>query len=151
MSKGDGQNMKKTKKGLTLVEVIVAIAVFAVITLALFSTYLGIRKLSFRQEEYVRLEMVCYDINYYWDAYGDKWAAQYTGKDDANSAKGTISLDSNFKFISGNSTYVIEYEKNEKGELIIKTVKSIATNKVYIENLNCGISPKNNSTEGNSQ
>lgn len=135
--------MKKTKKGLTLVEVIVAIAVFAVITLALFSTYLGIRKLSFRQEEYVRLEMVCYDINYYWDAYGqnttDKtqdWTYKYSGK---YSDDNLISLNAEFKPISsGTATYKIKYSINSDGELILESVKATVGNKVYIENLNCG-------------
>lgn len=133
--------MKKTKRGLTLVEVIVAIAVFAVIALALFSTYIGMRKVSHRQEEYVRLEMVCYDINYYWDAYGqnttDKeqdWSYKYSGKYDDK----YISLNSDFEPISsGNATYTITY-KIVGDELIIESVKTTVGDKVYIENLNCG-------------
>lgn len=135
--------MKSTKKGLTLVEVIVAIAVFAVIALALFSTYIGMRKVSHRQEEYVRLEMVCYDINYYWDAYGqnttDKeqdWSYKYSGK---YSEDHLISLNSEFKPISsGTATYTIKYSINSDGELIIESVKTTVGDKVYIKDLNCG-------------
>ncbi len=138
--------MKKTKKGLTLVEVIVAIAVFAVITLALFSTYLGIRKLSFRQEEYVRLEMVCYDINYYWDAYGDEWVKEYlksniTDNDFINNWDSkSIPLGSDFKPTNGSAAYNVSFEYSGDGEnkqLTITSVHSLA-GKVYIENLHCG-------------
>lgn len=135
--------MKKTKKGLTLVEVLVSVAVFAVIMLALTSTYIGMRNLSRRQEQYVRLEMVCYDINYYWDAYGEDkanteqdWSYKYSGKyaDD-----NLILLNADFKPISsGTPTYTIKYSINEDNELIIESVKTRVGDRVYIKNLNCG-------------
>ena len=53
--------MKKARKGLTLVEVVVSIAIIAVISVALVTAYAGIVKVSARQEEYVRLDMVCND------------------------------------------------------------------------------------------
>ena len=59
--------MKKSQKGLSLVEVIVAIAIFSMVSLALFTSVIAMRKVLNRQEEYVKLEMVCYDINAYYD------------------------------------------------------------------------------------
>lgn len=59
--------MKKSQKGLSLVEVIVAIAIFSMVSLALFTSVIAMRKVVNRQEEYVKLEMVCYDINAYYD------------------------------------------------------------------------------------
>lgn len=108
--------MKKTRKGLTLVEVIVAIAVFTIISLALFSSYLGMRKVVFRQEEYARLEMVCYDINYYWDKYGDEsndqsndqWYKKYFGPD-ANKNKGYLKYE-NGKLVPQASDQNADYE-----------------------------------------
>ena len=110
--------MKKTRKGLTLVEVIVAIAVFTIVSLALFSSYLGMRKVVFRQEEYARLEMVCYDINYYWDKYGDDsddsnepWYKCYF-KTDANTNTGYLKYE-NGKLVPQasrqNADYVVEW------------------------------------------
>ena len=57
--------MKKTQKGVTLIEVIVAIAVFATISLALFSSVIIMKNVIKRQEEYIKIEMVCYDIKAY--------------------------------------------------------------------------------------
>lgn len=137
--------MKKTKKGLTLVEVLVSVAVFAVVTLALTSTYIGMRNLSRRQEQYVRLEMVCYDINYYWDAYGEEWATHYLKSNDVNEdvkkvgEEYHIFLNTEFKPASGGSkyTYRVIYSI-ENNELIIKLVETSAKDRVYIKNLNCG-------------
>ena len=70
--------MKKARKGLTLVEVVVSIAIIAVISVALVTAYAGIVKVSARQEEYVRLDMVCNDMRAYFDAYGaDEWDEKY--------------------------------------------------------------------------
>ena len=110
--------MKKTRKGLTLVEVIVAIAVFTIISLALFSSYLGMRKVVFRQEEYARLEMVCYDINYYWDKYGSDWAEKYFDNDSINGNSHSFVIDD-----IGDNLYTIswEYDNNNDPEVLIIT------------------------------
>lgn len=57
--------MKKTKKGLTLIEVLVSISVFTIIIFALFSSIVAMRKVVSRQEEAVKIKMVCQDMNVY--------------------------------------------------------------------------------------
>ncbi|MGM9632564.1 MAG: type II secretion system protein J [Eubacteriales bacterium] len=135
--------MKKTRKGVTLVEVIVSIAVFTIISLALFSSVLSMRKVVLRQEEYARLEMVCYDINAYWDAYGENWYNNYTKG--VSSGK-FIYLDSDFKVTDAvNQVYTLKYDYDGKGtsetsddELIIIFIKK--GDYTYAENINCGVS-----------
>lgn len=61
--------MSKSKKGVTLIEVIVSIAIFSMISLALFSSIISMKKVVIRQEEYVRFEMICYDISAYCEKY----------------------------------------------------------------------------------
>lgn len=128
--------MKKTKKGLTLVEVIVSIAVFTVISLALFSSFLGMRRVSLRQEENVRLEMACYDLKYEWDMYGTDGTNGFSGN-------GTRYLDSDFKVLPvdriAEATYKITYTVSD-GHLVISSVASMIDDKVFIEDLDCGVS-----------
>ncbi len=136
--------MKKSQKGLTLVEVIVSIAVFTIISLALFSSFLGMKRVTVRQEEYVRLEMVCYDLKYEWEMYGVKHF---------NDEKNTKYLGSDFNIIqisdssdSGdlkNAKYLIKYTINENGELIINRISDFDEKKVFIKDLNCGTSSAN--------
>ena len=69
--------MRKSKKGLTLVEVLVAITVLSITMFALLSTIVAMRKVVARQEEYVKIKMVCQDIDAYCDKFGDDWAKHY--------------------------------------------------------------------------
>ena len=69
--------MKKSKKGMTLVEVLVAITVLSIIVFALLSTLVSMRKVVARQEEYVKIKMVCQDIEAYRDKYKSQWAEYY--------------------------------------------------------------------------
>ncbi len=136
--------MKKTRKGITLVEVIVSIAVFTIISLALFSSIISMRKVVLRQEEYVRLEMVVHDINAYWDAYGDTWAEEYfegnaIGKNGYLDSECKPTLNSNYHFIISFDT--VEKPNGEK-ELVIKSIKS-ENHKYLDKNINCGVSRKN--------
>lgn len=126
--------MKKSQKGLTLVEVIVSIAVFTIISLALFSSFLGMKKVTVRQEEYVRLEMACYDLKYEWDMYGE----EHFGDD--NKPK---YLDSDFKTADiEDAKYLVKYTIKD-GELIIDVISDFDEKKVFIKNLNCGKSNAN--------
>ncbi len=145
--------MKKTRKGLTLVEVIVSIAVFTIISLALFTSFLGMRKVVAKQEEYVRIEMVCYDINYYWEMYGDAdlaeksnddWYVKYFGNDaiyntENKSGVGYLQYkDGEFVSSTDNrSHYVVEYKMNGE-DLIITLIHNTKTGRVYVKNVNCG-------------
>lgn len=148
--------MKKTRKGLTLVEVIVSIAVFTIISLALFTSFLGMRKVVAKQEEYVRIEMVCYDINYYWDMYGDDdlaeksdndWYVKYFGENATydNAKKEGVGYlqykDGKFEPTADKSHYVVEYEINGN-ELIITSIYNNETKRIYVESVNCGPSSK---------
>ena len=145
--------MKKTRKGLTLVEVIVSIAVFTIISLALFTSFLGMRKVVAKQEEYVRIEMVCYDINYYWDMYGDDdlaeksdndWYVKYFGDNATydNAKKEGVGYlqykDGKFVPTADKSYYEIEYSIDDEGNLVIKKIHNTETDRVYVENVNCG-------------
>ena len=138
--------MKKTRKGLTLVEVIVSIAVFTIISLALFTSFLGMRKVVAKQEEYVRIEMVCYDINYYWDMYGNDWDDTYFNSDIPTNGGGTYTgylqyKDGKFVPTADKSHYVVEYEINGN-ELIITSIYNNETKRIYVESVNCGPSSK---------
>lgn len=128
-------HMKKSQKGLTLVEVIVSIAVLTIISLALFSSFLGMRRVTLRQEEYVRLEMVCYDLKYEWDMYGQTESSRIKDND------GLIMLNSDFKYTdsSDDCRYKIQYEVTN-GTLIIKRVSYLDDSKTFIKDLNCGTS-----------
>lgn len=138
--------MKKTRKGLTLVEVIVSIAVFTIISLALFTSFLGMRKVVAKQEEYVRIEMVCYDINYYWDMYGDgsepeeePWYEKYFGEN-AQYGIGYLKYEDGnlIPNTNDNSHYKVEYYIDDEGNLVIKKIHNTETDRVYVENVNCG-------------
>lgn len=76
--------MRKSKKGLTLVEVLVAISVLTIVIFALFSTIIAMRKVVARQEEYVKIKMVCQDIDVYLEKYKNSteptWYEKYFGE-----------------------------------------------------------------------
>lgn len=132
--------MKKTHKGLTLIEVLVSITVFAIISLALVTSIIGIKGIVNRQEEYVRFEMAAYDMNYYWDKYGSSWSEKYFGQ--------IISENSNQEYIGylefkngevvpttdDNAPYWVTFRYDDN-----KLIISIdSEDRSYISNLNCG-------------
>ena len=135
--------MNKTRKGITLVEVIVSIAVFTIISLALFTSFLGMRKVVAKQEEYVRLEMVCHDINYYWDMYGDAWDETYFEGHIQNNAgdlkTGYLKYEDGKFAPDAKGYYRVDYTVKEN-ELIITKIYNRETNRVYVENVSCGVS-----------
>lgn len=96
--------MNRSKKGVTLIEVIVAIAVFAIISLALFSSVIAMKNVITRQEEYVKLEMVCQDIIFYGSKYAD-----YFGDDfDNENNKGYLNKE--FKPTNINdASYIVKF------------------------------------------
>ena len=134
--------MNKTRKGITLVEVIVSIAVFTIISLALFTSFLGMRKVVAKQEEYVRLEMVCYDIKYYWEQYGteNNWDKKYFGDGiESNDGIGTGYLKyENGKFIpvvnDTKAYYRVTYEMKEN-KLLTISIYNIANKRVYVKDV----------------
>ena len=104
--------MKKTQKGVTLVEVIVAIAVFATISLALFSSVMIMKNVIKRQEEYVKIEMVCYDIKAYCEQYDENWMVKYFEGCNIDTKQNIGYLSSDFKPTTyDNAKYIIKYTK----------------------------------------
>lgn len=131
--------MKKARKGLTLVEIIVAIAVFSIVSIAFFTSYVSMNKVVARQEEYTRFEMICYDINYYWDMYGTDWDKEYfTTKPNNNVAY----FDKDFKPQIDDDQAVYKITFTCDTELIIEKIVKISDGKIIVEGVNCGISKK---------
>lgn len=129
----------KAKKGTTLVEVLVAIAVFSIITVAMFSSLLVMRKTAIRQEEYLRFEMVCTDIAFYGDVYQKEWDVHYFGLTESQSA-GQIYYDHNFEQSSTEQVYCLSYyyvNNNGQSELIV-SIRHVQSGRAIIENLNYG-------------
>ena len=58
------------KKGSTLVEVMVALAVLAIVSASLVAGYLSINNVQLRQKEYLYFEGVCLDVDKLYDEYG---------------------------------------------------------------------------------
>lgn len=144
--------MKKARKGLTLVEIIVAIAVFSIVSIAFFTSYVSMNKVVARQEEYTRFEMICYDINYYWDMYGfnedseESWEYKYfKSKIEKNNGKYVAYFDKDFEPQSDDDQAVYKITFTCDTELIIEKIVKIGDGKIIVEGVNCGISKK----EGN--
>ena len=127
--------MRKSKKGVTLIEVIVSIAIFSMISLALFSSVISMKKIIIRQEEYVRIEMVCYDISAYYEKYKASWPKEYFNSKNNNIGYLTSDLipttDENI------ATYKIIFSENE-----IKCILSMDGETIYVENIDLPIASK---------
>lgn len=141
--------MKKARKGLTLVEIIVAIAVFSIVSIAFFTSYVSMNKVVARQEEYTRFEMICYDINYYWDMYDEGWDDAYflpSGAQETPSGSQifTAYFDKDFEPQSGSNkavyqiTFSYSGEDNNKALTIDKIEKLGSDKKVIVEDVKCG-------------
>ena len=86
------------------------------------------RKVVARQEEYVKIEMVCQDINVYWQNKPDALKNR-TDKD--------IYLNSKFEYTNNKNEakYTIEYDvSGNPQKLIIQSITN-AEGKVLVENL----------------
>ncbi len=131
----------KAKKGITLVEVLVSIAVFSIISLAMFSSLLVMRKTAARQEEYLHFEMICTDIAFYGDVYQRGWDKEYFSLP-ASQESGQIFYDHDFQLSSTERVYCLSYsyrDTNDDGytELIV-SIRHVESERVIIENLNYG-------------
>ncbi|MBR2722101.1 MAG: type II secretion system protein [Clostridia bacterium] len=129
------------KKGTTLVEVLVAIAVFSIISVAMFSSLLVMRKTVARQEEYLRFEMICSDIAFFGDEYGREWDQHYfplnSGQDE-----GKIYYGYDFHPSTTEQVYCLSYsyaDTNDDGfEELIVSIHHVESGRVIVENLNYG-------------
>ena len=130
--------MRKSKKGLTLVEVLVAISVLTIVIFALFSTIIAMRKVVARQEEYVKIKMVCQDIEAYCDKYGKDWADKYfEGEYETNNLKGYLT--SNFEPTddSNKAEYIISFVDNN-GEVNL-SIKNKSKDRVIVSGFKISI------------
>lgn len=133
-------NTNQTRKGMTLVEVLVAIAVFSIISLALVTSYIGLINMVTLQDEYVRIEMVCHDINFHWDRYGSAWDDEYfrgnCDNDDGDGGKGFLKYDNDVMgpTTDASAPYTVEYNY-VNSELIISIYTA---DREYVTDLNCG-------------
>ena len=123
--------MKKSKKGLTLIEVIVAISVFSIISFALLSSIVLMKRVVNRQEEYAKLEMVCNDMKVYYEKIGAEWAKEYfQGKN--NNDIGYLSAQFQIVDNECEAKYKIEFSDNT----IVKIYSNVEDKeKVYVENI----------------
>ena len=121
--------MKKSRKGLTLIEVLVAISVFSIISFALLSSIILMKKVVNRQEEYTKLEMVCNDMKVYYEKSTGDWAKEYfQGKNDDDFGY----LNSKFQVVDNvsQSKYMIKFSNDT-----IICISSMTENKIYVENI----------------
>ena len=122
-------NMKNTKKGLTLVEVLVAISVFTIIIFALFTSIAAMRKVVSRQEEAVRIKMACQDMNVYWEEYKNSstdWFKEYFGVTDN---KGYLTSNCKPTANPDEAYYTVTFDDKQ-------TIKIVSSDdRVLIENL----------------
>ena len=125
------------KNGLTLVEVMVATAIFTMTFAVCITLSLSSVKQEKRQRDYMTFESICYDINYYCNAYKSEWANKYFG-DDINAPKAHY-YDITYKIVSNRdkANYELVYSYNDNNELIVN-VNDIKNNRAIIENLNYG-------------
>ena len=131
----------KKKQGTTLVEVLVAIAVFSIISVAMFSSLLVMRKTALRQEEYLRFDMICTDIAFYGDEYGREWDKEYFSLPSSQN-EGQIYFDHSFNPSPDESVYCLSYsylDTNSDGyqELIV-SIYHVESGRFIIEKLNYG-------------
>lgn len=121
------------QKGGSLIEVLVGIAVFLCISVALFSAFLGMQTQLRHQEELIRFEMLCRDIDAYYDAYGEGWDALcFAG----SAINGTVFFDAAFQISAETKLYRLEYGL-EEGALVV-SIYHHESNRPIIEALNYG-------------
>ena len=128
--------MKRTKKGLTLVEVLVAITVLSITMFALLSTIVAMRKVVARQEEYVKIKMVCQDIEAYREKYKLEWAAYYFNNGDSYENQVGY-LTSSFKPTSDESQaeYRISFEYSTDEKISKLSIIKTSDLKVLVKDL----------------
>ena len=120
--------MNRSQKGVTLIEVLVSIAVFAIISLALFSSVIAMKNVITRQEEYVKLEMVCQDIIFYGSKY------YYYFGDDFDNENNKGYLNKKFKPTNINdASYIVDF--TEDGAM---SIYGKDNNITYVENVKLG-------------
>lgn len=126
----------KNKKAYTLVEVLVATAILAVVVLGVTATVLFIAKIEKANENYTYFETICLDIDKYSDAYGRAWDEHYYGE---SNSVGEIYYSSDYKRVDleEDATFILSYYYNSSNQLIVN-VQEIGKEAKIIDSLNYG-------------
>lgn len=137
----------KKQKGATLVEVLVAVTVFAIISIAMFTSFLIMKKMVAKQKEYLEFEIICRDINHYSDKYyivkeiKNDWDLNYFGdkarKDDNGDGVYEVYYDFDYCLSETEKAYCLEYYYTDQNELIISVYHN-ETKRIIIDKLNYG-------------
>lgn len=122
------------KKGFTLVEIVVSIALFSVMVGAIFSCYFLARNANIKHKEYLYFENICLEIDYFYDKYGTNWEKNYYGSD---SKDDIYYYNNNYEKVDEKSKYELSFKYNENNEMIL-SIKNLDKNYFVIENLNYG-------------
>ena len=124
------------KKAFTLVEVVVAMAILAVVALGVTATVLFVLKLEKANEYFTHFETICMDIDKYSDTYGKSWDEKYYGE--KNDEK-DIYYSANYEVIDNEQEafFILSYHYNEEGQLIVN-VQEVGKQRKIIDNLNYG-------------
>lgn len=114
--------MRRTHKGATLVEVLVSITVFAIISVVMVTCLLLMTRTVTRQEEYVRFEMILSDMKFKIDDYiksGDN-SIYFTEEFQQTSApKAFYTL--TYKTVD--DYLIVDVVQNRSNRVVIKNVK----------------------------
>ncbi len=130
----------KNKNGFTLAEVMVSVAVSAILICALLSAVLSLSALPARQKELTAFRFVCRDIALYGDEYGREWDKHYfAGVVNTAQPHGCVYYDAAFLPLSSSDSakYLLNYEYNDRGALVV-TVEEISSGRAVIEALDYG-------------
>lgn len=130
------------KKGETLVEILVAIAVFLIIFAGLVTCLLSLSNLNRRQQAYVYFENICRSIDQYIDVAGESWDIAYWGisNSDASEAEpATVYYDENYAVCQPDEQprFRLEYHYDSENALIV-SVQDIVKGYEVISGLNYG-------------
>ena len=117
--------MKKTQRGSTLVEVLVAMTVFLIICGAIFTSVLGIANVVTKQDEALRISYLFADIEFFYENDKDNWLENYSdylGIDTPLTDNSYIMLDADMK-PSPNGEYKLAFDGTtvtvSKGDVLI--------------------------------
>lgn len=124
------------KKAFTLVEVLVAMAIIAVVALGVATTVLFAMKLEQANENFTHFETICLDIDKYSDAYGRTWDEYYYGE---SKDEGTIYYSYDYKVVEKESDaqFVLSYYYTSSDQLIVN-VQEVGKNRKIVDSLNYG-------------
>ena len=124
------------RKGYTLVEVIVAFAIFAIVLAGITSTFAFTSKMQTLSDCYVHFETICLDIDTYSTTYGRNWDLHYYG---AQLDSATIYYNDKYEVTASeeNARYSLSYEYVGDHELYVNVVDA-NSGRTIVKNLNYG-------------